>query len=77
MFQSAMPRLRPTMNLNELIAALEAKRDYLESHRGLNADEVQAVVWNGDDTVPVTDLDYDRFEVDGPWVVEIRKASDP
>lgn len=65
------------MNLNELIAALEAKRDYLGIDRGLDTNEVQVVVWNGDDTVPVTDLDYDKFEMDGPWCIEVRKAGDP
>jgi hypothetical protein len=65
------------VTLNELISALQAQRDYLQDKCGISADEVQAVVWDGNDTAPITDLDYDRFEEDGPWVVEVRKATDP
>lgn len=65
------------MNLDELIAALQTKRDYLVNTRGFKADEIGVVVWDGDDIAPVTDLDYDKFDEDGPWVVEVRKATDP
>lgn len=64
------------MTLAELIAGLEAQRRQLAQIE-VTAEEVDAVVWVGDDTVPVTDLDCDVFEDGGRWVVEIRKQDDP
>lgn len=61
------------MNLTEFIDALID----MANTKGVPASEVEVVLWEGDDITPVTGIEYDRFEEDGPWTVEIRKAGDP
>lgn len=65
------------MNLPDLIEKLRELSDQLAA-RGVRDRDVQVMLWeNEDDLAPIVLVEWDKFEVDGPFVVVIAKPGDP
>lgn len=64
------------MNLPDFIEKLRDMSAQLAT-RGVRDSEVEVHVWDGEDTVPVTYVEWDVFEIDGPHVVMVAKRGDP